>query len=142
MELSKSHGLAPFTSLLLLAASKAPLVTGQVMLNLCADYNTADTARNISIYQTNGLCSNFCREDYAYAITQESSCWCSNYTPHDDTQVDLGDCNINCPAYPIEKCGGRGLFGYVELNGHLPSGTQGGDDDEATSTTSVSSTPL
>lgn len=103
----------------------------------CRELDSTDPTADVSIYQTNGLCFTFCKDDYAYAITQETSCWCSNYTPDDSTQVNLNRCDIDCPAYPVEKCGGRGLFGYVELNGHLPSGTQGGEQTSSTSTVST-----
>ncbi|CAH0016650.1 unnamed protein product [Clonostachys rhizophaga] len=135
MPSSLRFGLGRF-GLLLLATSQ--LVVASVPLNLCAKFNTAETPRNTSIYQTNGLCKDFCTKDYAYAITQEQLCWCSNYTPSKSDQVDMDQCNINCPAYPDEKCGGKGVFGYVELNAHLPSGTRGSDSSSASST-SVSS---
>ncbi|CAI6091268.1 unnamed protein product [Clonostachys chloroleuca] len=131
MPSSLQFGLGRF-GLLLLATSQ--LVVASVPLNLCAKFNTAETPRNTSIYQTNGLCKDFCTKDYAYAITQEQLCWCSNYTPSKSDQVDMDQCNINCPAYPDEKCGGKGVFGYVELNAHLPSGTRGSDSSSASST--------
>ncbi|CAH0054897.1 unnamed protein product [Clonostachys solani] len=124
-------GLGRF-GLLLLATSQ--LVVASVPLDLCAKFNTAETPRNISIYQTNGLCKDFCTKDYAYAITQQQYCWCSNYTPSKSDQVDMDQCNINCPAYPDEKCGGKGVFGYVELDAHLPSGTRSSDSSSASST--------
>ncbi|KAK7217382.1 hypothetical protein V2G26_005385 [Clonostachys chloroleuca] len=137
MPSSLQFGLGRF-GLLLLATSQ--LVVASVPLNLCAKFNTAETPRNTSIYQTNGLCKDFCTKDYAYAITQEQLCWCSNYTPSKSDQVDMDQCNINCPAYPDEKCGGKGVFGYVELNAHLPSGTRGSDSSSASSTSAGSST--
>lgn len=103
---------------------------------------TANAFADVSIYQTNGLCSDFCRADFAYSVTQDQACWCTDYTPSKDSQVDLGRCDINCPAYPSEKCGGRGLYGYVELNGKLPEGTRGPEEDDSpTSTTTVSIPP-
>lgn len=159
MPSSLRFGLGRF-GLLLLATSQ--LVVASVPLDLCAKFNTAETPRSTwipaagmtwwlnpdhffwaladmeeidtSIYQTNGLCKDFCTKDYAYAITQEQLCWCSNYTPSKSDQVDMNQCNINCPAYPDEKCGGKGVFGYVQLNAHLPSGTRGSDSSSASST--------
>jgi len=99
--------------------------------------------RNVSIYQTNGLCSDFCRAEYAWSVTQDESCWCSNYTPDEDTQVDLKKCDIKCPAFPDEYCGGRGgLFGYVELKMQAPSGTKGPDDSKTTTDDDPSSTSM
>ncbi|KFH43026.1 hypothetical protein ACRE_062370 [Hapsidospora chrysogenum ATCC 11550] len=132
---------ARFGPLLLLAAAAIIPVRAAVPLDLCASFNTASMDKNISIYQTNGLCSDFCRDDYAWAITQAESCWCSNYTPDDDTQVDMKKCDITCPAFPDEFCGGRGgLYGYVELKVQLPSGTKGPDDSKTTTSVTPSST--
>ncbi|KAH6984770.1 hypothetical protein BKA56DRAFT_614487 [Ilyonectria sp. MPI-CAGE-AT-0026] len=109
--------------LFLLVASWSPVTTA-IDVDICASLNTGSTDRNTSIYQTNGLCYNFCVNDYAYAITQSNSCWCSNFAPAKSTQEDVSKCNTPCPAYPIEDCGGDGLFGYLSLGGVLPSGTQ------------------
>jgi cell wall integrity and stress response component len=88
------------------------------------------------MFQTNGLCHDFCvPQGYAYAVTQTNNCWCSNFTPEKSYQVSSSKCSFSCPGYPDEKCGGDGLFGYVVLNGALPSGTKG---PGSTSTTDVS----
>ncbi|RDA90867.1 hypothetical protein CP533_3223 [Ophiocordyceps camponoti-saundersi (nom. inval.)] len=107
---------------------------------ICASLNTADTPQNVSIYQTNGLCHDHCmKSQTAYAITQGNACWCSDYTPAQDTQVDKSKCDRPCPAYPQEYCGGRGLFGYVPLNNVAPAGTKSGSKPDEPSSTSVSS---
>ncbi|KAG5938519.1 hypothetical protein E4U59_003743 [Claviceps monticola] len=112
-------------SILLMAAAWSGL-TDAIDVDICASFNTASMGRNVSIFQTNGLCHDYCNPDsYAYAITQYNSCWCSNYTPDKSTQLSTGKCNLGCPGYPDEKCGGTGLFGYVVLPGGLPSGTKG-----------------
>ncbi|PNY27287.1 Uncharacterized protein TCAP_02787 [Tolypocladium capitatum] len=113
-------------SLLLLVSVWSTLVAA-LDITLCASINTADMARNISIYQSNGLCHDLClQKNNAYAITQSNSCWCSDYTPAKGKQVNNSDCNQPCPAYPIEQCGGNGVFGYIALNNVLPSGTRSG----------------
>ncbi|KAJ4326275.1 Cell wall integrity and stress response component 4 [Fusarium piperis] len=109
---------------LLLASSWAPLASA-LDIEYCASFNTGSTPRNSSIYQTNGLCHDFCIDDYAFAITQDKLCWCSNYVPSQSTQEDTSKCDIPCPAWPSENCGGNGLYGYVALGNVLPSGTQG-----------------
>ncbi|KAM5369693.1 hypothetical protein ACJZ2D_008840 [Fusarium nematophilum] len=109
---------------LLLASPWAPLASA-LDIEYCASFNTGTTPRNQSIYQTNGLCHDFCIDDYAFAITQVNSCWCSNYVPSESTQDDVTACDIDCPAWPSEKCGGDGLYGYVSLGNVLPSGTRG-----------------
>lgn len=78
-----------------------------------------------SIYQSNGLCHDFCIDDYAYAITQDNSCWCSNYAPAKSTREDTDKCDTSCPGYPSEYCGGDDLYGYLSLGNVEPSGTQG-----------------
>ncbi|KAL6826421.1 hypothetical protein V8C40DRAFT_215068 [Trichoderma camerunense] len=96
-----------------------------ISINVCSNFNTAETPLNVSIYQTNGACGTFCtKKDYAFSITQQNSCWCSNYYPDKTTQVDVKECNDPCPAWPSENCGGPGLYGYILLNEVAPSGTK------------------
>ncbi|KAF5684233.1 cell wall integrity stress response component [Fusarium circinatum] len=127
--------------LFLIASSWAPLAA-TLNIEYCADYNTGETPRNTSIYQTNGLCHDFCIDDWAYAITQDKLCWCSNYAPVKSTQVDDSKCDTPCPAWPDEVCGGDGVYGYVSLGNVEPSGSRG-PSPSSTSTedeTSVTST--
>lgn len=93
-----------------------------------------------SIYQTNGLCHDFCIDEYAFAITQGNSCWCSNYVPSKSTQDDVAACDSPCPAWPDEMCGGDNLFGYVSLINIQPSGTQGPSSSSSTSTSTSTTT--
>jgi len=125
---------ADLGALLLFAATPA-LVGAVLPLDLCASFNSGTTDEFRDDYQTNGLCFDHCKEDYAFAITQQNSCWCSDFAPSEDSQVDMARCNLPCPAFPDENCGGRGLYGYVTLNGKLPEGTRGPTDDEPSSTT-------
>ncbi|KAF4122981.1 hypothetical protein GMORB2_6529 [Geosmithia morbida] len=118
----------------IMAASVVLAPVYAVDVSICASFNTASTDRNVSIYQSNGLCTNFCSADYAYAITQKNGCWCSNYIPSESSQVDTDDCDTACPGYPDEMCGGSDLFGYLELDTNSPSGTKG--PSAASSTTS------
>ncbi|KAG6036444.1 hypothetical protein E4U41_005716 [Claviceps citrina] len=127
---------APGLGSFLLLAAIWNGVTNAVDVNICASLNTADMGKSVSIYQTNGLCQDHCTPlNYAYAITQVNGCWCSNYTPDKSTQVGLSECSSNCPGYPTEKCGGPGVFGYIILNGALPSGTKGGSIPSSTEST-------
>lgn len=87
-----------------------------------------------SIYQSDGLCHDFCNEqEYALAIVQSEYCWCSNYVPDSDDQVSVSNCQESCPGFPDDVCGGDGTFGYMTLDSS-PSGTAG-SSSEATSTT-------
>ncbi|KAH6605367.1 carbohydrate-binding wsc [Trichoderma cornu-damae] len=96
-----------------------------IPVDVCSSFNTGETPLNVSIYQTNGLCSGFCiQKNYAFAITQLNSCWCSNYYPNSASTTDIKDCNTPCPAFPAENCGGHDLFGYILLNEVPPSGTK------------------
>ncbi|KAK6448600.1 hypothetical protein FP744_10004850 [Trichoderma asperellum] len=109
--------------LVLLVLAFSTLVSA-IELNVCASFNTAQTPLNVSIYQTNGLCTQFCvKKNYAFSITQQNSCWCSNYYPDQGSVVDTKKCNTPCPAWTPEDCGGPGLFGYILLNEVAPSGT-------------------
>ena len=88
------------------------------------------------IYQSNGACFDQCKENYAFAVVQWQSCWCSNYIPAD--QQSLSSCNEECPGYPDDLCGNRNqhLYGYIPLS-KAPSGTAG----FAHSTQAPTSTP-
>ncbi|KAG6014899.1 hypothetical protein E4U54_004679 [Claviceps lovelessii] len=118
---------APTIGSFILMAATWTGSTDALDLDICATVNTASTPRNVSIYQTNGLCQDYCNPlGYAYAVTQANSCWCSNYTPDKSIQVSTAKCSSGCPGYPFEKCGGPGVFGYVVMSGALPLGTKGG----------------
>ncbi|KAM3513442.1 hypothetical protein MY11210_002922 [Beauveria gryllotalpidicola] len=109
-------------------------------VSICADYNTASGSSNTSNLQSNGLCSDYCRGSYVFAITSHENCWCSNYEPAKGNVVDNKDCNFPCLGYPFEYCGGKekDTFGYLSL-GPQPSGTKGSSDSGSSSSTSSSS---
>ncbi|KEY66321.1 hypothetical protein S7711_02783 [Stachybotrys chartarum IBT 7711] len=129
--MARISGMVPTLGLLLLAASH---MAAALDFDLCSSFNTAETARNISRFQSNGLCHDFCISEYAYAVTQWTSCWCTNYTPDQDVQVSDNRCSQDCPGWPDEKCGGDNVFAYLLLNNVLPSGTRGPETEEPTST--------
>ncbi|TVY35992.1 Cell wall integrity and stress response component [Lachnellula subtilissima] len=104
-------------------------------IEYCSGLNTADSNKNSSIYQSNGLCSDFCKSSYAFAVVQDDGCWCSNYVPGSTTS----GCTQTCPGYPLELCGGSGVYGYIAL-GNTPSGTKGGSSTAASSTSTSTST--
>jgi cell wall integrity and stress response component len=136
----------------LLASSPAVALT----IDYCSKANTAasDTLGTIqfsksshalltvlvtSIYQSNGRCQDQCSADYAFAVVQYKSCWCTNYVPADQTSV--GDCDSPCPGYPDDLCGNesKGLYGYIEMSNVQPSGTSGAAGSTGSATSSVSS---
>jgi cell wall integrity and stress response component len=118
---------------IVLAAFLSP-VSAAVSLDICAGFNTADMNKELDIYMTNGLCKEHCLENYAYAITQYQSCWCSNYGPDEASELDKSKCSTPCPAYPdFEKCGGPNAFGYILMGNVEPLGTKGPAGDDSSS---------
>lgn len=75
-----------------------------------------------SDFQSDGRCNQNCTS-YAFAIVREKSCWCSNLIPNPDDQKPIADCNIPCPGYPSDLCGGINLWGYMEISANEPTGT-------------------
>ncbi|KAJ8058869.1 hypothetical protein OCU04_011853 [Sclerotinia nivalis] len=100
-----------------------------IAMEYCSSLNTGTGSGNSSIYQSDGLCHDFCVGEYAFAIVQGEYCWCSNYVP--GTTTSTSDCSAPCPGYPDDTCGGSGTYGYIAL-ALSPSGTKGA----ATSSTS------
>ncbi|EME45310.1 hypothetical protein DOTSEDRAFT_43682 [Dothistroma septosporum NZE10] len=91
----------------------------------CSSQNTGSSnSQGTNIYMSNGLCSDDCRSQYAFAIVSYQSCYCSDYVPSD--QESTSSCNQDCPGYPAEQCGNAnsGLYGYIALD-KAPSGTAG-----------------
>ncbi|OAA58329.1 Carbohydrate-binding WSC [Cordyceps fumosorosea ARSEF 2679] len=123
---------------LLLAFSTLARHASALDFNICADFNTASGSTNTSNLQSNGLCSDFCRSSYVFAITSHESCWCSNYEPANGNVLDKKNCDFPCPGYPFEYCGGKSknTFGYISL-GPQPSGTKGSGGDGSSSATST-----
>jgi cell wall integrity and stress response component len=118
---------------IVLAAFLSP-VSAAVSLDICAGFNTADMNKELDIYMTNGFCKEHCLENYAYAITQYQSCWCSNYGPDEASELDKSKCSTPCPAYPdFEKCGGPNAFGYILMGNVEPLGTKGPAGDDSSS---------
>ncbi|KUJ14249.1 uncharacterized protein LY89DRAFT_589814 [Mollisia scopiformis] len=103
----------------------------------CSSLNTATTAKNSSIYQSNGLCHDFCLSNYAFAVLQGDGCWCSDYVPGTTTT----GCDSTCPGYPDDLCGGNGLYGYIALTIE-PSGTEGASSAAASSTSASAATQV
>lgn len=90
------------------------------------------------MYQSNGLCTQTCNSDYAFGILQGKSCWCSNIAPNKATNVDTSKCDTGCPGYPDDSCGSasKGVFVYIQMNEHSPSGTATVSSSTSTSTES------
>ncbi|KAI1422251.1 hypothetical protein F5Y12DRAFT_641174 [Xylaria sp. FL1777] len=128
--MARSRCIVPFLATMALVTG--PHLVRSLTIEYCASTNTGATATNSSIWQSNGLCHDFCvDQSYAFAILQEHDCWCSDYIPAVSSQVDTDECNESCPGWKPDTCGAKGLYGYIALDTN-PSGTASG------STTSTS----
>ncbi|KAK0712150.1 hypothetical protein B0T21DRAFT_72344 [Apiosordaria backusii] len=96
-----------------------------VPMEYCARVNTGmDFDPLVSNFQSMGRCLGNCTDaEYAFAIVLEKKCWCSNLIPNRADQAQISDCNYPCPGYPDDICGGKGVWGYMEVAEHKPSGT-------------------
>ncbi|TDZ22774.1 Cell wall integrity and stress response component 4 [Colletotrichum orbiculare MAFF 240422] len=115
----------------------------QLKQSLCSNQNTASGSANTSIWQTNGLCQDFCTEkNAAFAIVQWQSCWCSDVAPASSTEADVDEkCTGICPGYDVEHCGSRPeYYSYISL-AKLPTSTAGGGGDGTTKQPSTSAPP-
>ncbi|MCJ1234456.1 hypothetical protein MMC14_002417 [Varicellaria rhodocarpa] len=109
-------------------------------IEYCSSENTGSGSNALTAqFQSNGLCHDNCLAQFAFAIVQGSSCWCSNYVPFDTTTTTL--CGQDCPGFPSDKCGNTtaGFFGYIALSVQ-PSGTQGAPSSSSSSSTAAAST--
>ncbi|KAI0965224.1 hypothetical protein F4678DRAFT_476785 [Xylaria arbuscula] len=135
--MARSRYIVPF--LAIIAFVTGPQLVQSLTIEYCASTNTAATATNSSIYQSNGLCHDFCvDQSYAFAILQEHDCWCSDYVPAVSSQVDTDECDDSCPGWMPDTCGAKGLYGYIALDTD-PSGTADGGSSSATSTSAAQS---
>lgn len=108
-----------------------------VSMAYCATINTSQMSENSSIYQSDGLCSGFCEQNYAFAIVKDMSCWCSDYAPAKSFQEDISECDTACPGFPPDTCGGNGLWGYMRLSKEI-AGTAGASSSAPSQTESTS----
>jgi cell wall integrity and stress response component len=93
-----------------------------------------------NMYQSNGACKTQCQGSWAFAIVQDTLCWCSNYIPN--MTVDVSKCSDKCPGYPSDLCGNLsgGLYGYIPLT-IAPLGIYGAAISTATSSVSTLDLP-
>ncbi|KAJ2993132.1 hypothetical protein NUW58_g1938 [Xylaria curta] len=130
--MARSRYIIPFMAIM--AWVIGPQLVQSLNMEYCASINTGTTPTNSSIWQSNGLCHDFCvNQTFAFAIVQHHECWCSNYVPAKADQVDTGKCSDTCPGWKYETCGADDLYGYIAL-GLAPSGTAGGSPTSSTST--------
>lgn len=98
-----------------------------------------------SIYNSKGYCGTQTCLVLGYevfATGNKSMCYCSNTLPPKDTMVDDSLCNIKCPGYPDDYCGGGTSMVNVYLTG-LTTAANNADDsaaDKSAVSSSASST--
>ncbi|GAB7333556.1 hypothetical protein MBLNU13_g05131t1 [Cladosporium sp. NU13] len=122
----------------LFIANASAQVWGGQSQQYCSNQNTgSDYSAVTDIYNSYKACTDNCGSNYAFAIVQYQSCWCSDYIPAD--QESTGDCDQGCPGYPGNSCGNAdsGLYGYIALD-KAPSGTAGGGSSSQASSTAAS----
>ncbi|KAK0668706.1 hypothetical protein QBC41DRAFT_119079 [Cercophora samala] len=99
--------------------------TPSIQMEYCARVNTgAKFDPFVSEFQSMGRCKINCTDiDYSFAIVLEKRCWCSNVVPNEADQNSLSDCTYPCPGYPDDICGGKGVWGYLEIPQNKPTAT-------------------
>jgi len=127
MEPRFTSTLLGFAALLALLISIKPVRATDWVQSYCSSQNTGgDDSFYQWQWQSNGNCTNHCTQEgsYAFAVIKYTDCWCSNYIPAN--QIDVSNCQGDCPGFPAEKCGNKkdNLYIYIQMNGK-PSGTKG-----------------
>merc|ERR1712000_707784 len=79
------------------------------------------TSRTVSANYCNGI-TPLNTVQYAFAVVQWQTCWCTDYAPSSSTS----GCTLDCPGWQEEKCGNTdpSLYGYISLPASV-SGTRG-----------------
>ncbi|KAH9438677.1 hypothetical protein MCOR27_001464 [Pyricularia oryzae] len=129
-------GLSKWTAMLSTTLLLTSLAAAQsIPMDYCATINTGTGPGNHSDWQSDGLCSNFCKGSKSgLAIVRGSLCWCSNIMPSDSVQVGTDKCRDPCPGFPDDVCGGDGTWGYMRIRANPITGTTGGSAPASTTT--------
>ncbi|KAK2591604.1 hypothetical protein QQS21_010701 [Conoideocrella luteorostrata] len=89
-----------------------------------------------------GSCNDVCKADkFWVAAMRSGTCWCGFVYPPEKDVVDDSKCNIPCPAYPLEACGGKENTYSVWSNGAAEQPV-GRYDPSSSSTTAASKTSV
>lgn len=83
-------------------------------------------------------CNDACSEFVVSGVRNGTECWCGNILK--GKQTNGIDCNILCPGYPYEDCGGKGTMEIHILYGADVSTQAPGSSASSTSSSSPSST--
>ncbi|PYH69381.1 WSC domain-containing protein [Aspergillus vadensis CBS 113365] len=86
-----------------------------------------------SQFQSTGLCTSTCgRNGARYAATTNSvDCYCGSSLPPSANLVSQSECNVNCPGFPEDHCGGNG-FWSVHQTYITGDDVDGGDNNNNT----------
>ncbi|KAI1470109.1 uncharacterized protein F4812DRAFT_457503 [Daldinia caldariorum] len=70
-----------------------------------------------SIYQSIGFCASWCesREYAVMAVTNRTACLCGYHIPPVELEKPDSFCDLPCPGYPRDTCGGRGYFSVFHM---------------------------
>ncbi|RYP66785.1 hypothetical protein DL770_008736 [Monosporascus sp. CRB-9-2] len=133
----------------LLVLATAAVAMGQAYRYVGCFSEPPETSRETpSPFQSLGFCQDTCSGSHqpVAALANGTNCLCGNLLPPRDQLVEDGNCNMPCPGYPFEMCGGDGFFSvyFEELaDSEQPSGTQSrGAGAEATGGAATQEPPL
>ncbi|TLD27006.1 hypothetical protein PspLS_04697 [Pyricularia sp. CBS 133598] len=127
-------GLSRWAAMLSMTLFLTSLSAAQsIPMDYCATINTGSGPGNHSDWQSDGLCSNFCKASKnGLAIVRGSLCWCSNIMPSNSVQVGTDKCRDPCPGFPDDVCGGDGTWGYMRIRANPITGTTAGSAPAST----------
>lgn len=89
-----------------------------------------------------GFCGTLCAQtqSVAFAISSFSLCYCVDEVPAASNKVDDSKCNLGCPAYPSDNCGGMKDFMFYDSGIALSIPTASPVASSTTSSSVASST--
>ncbi|KAH6993558.1 hypothetical protein EDB82DRAFT_499435 [Fusarium venenatum] len=68
-------------------------------------------------FMSTGQCLSYCqKEKKSVAVLHATKCYCSETYPAKASLVDDDQCNLGCPGYPREACGGLNPDAYSVYN--------------------------
>jgi cell wall integrity and stress response component len=105
---------------------------GLKLVNASVQYNTGDKCGK-------EICQ---KQNYKVAATyQGSQCWCGNVYPPASQLVDDKNCNVECPGYDYDACGGPSAWTVYNTGIELYGISNAPDPSSSTSAPSSTSKP-
>ncbi|AET41626.1 Slg1p Ecym_8353 [Eremothecium cymbalariae DBVPG len=104
-------------------------------------YGSLDSSfslQNTSMYQSGGNCEEHCRSISRYMAMQSNDCYCGNLETSLTNMETSNGCNVPCPGYGSEQCGGSSAFNVYRINfvGNMDSSSGASASSTASSTAS------